>query len=79
MLGVLRRSEGNFTEATRDCLADDLEADRLLIDLRPESEAGLWFLVRGVNPSGPGTYDTGGGSQVGNRDEEIAASPVACP
>jgi len=76
---VLRATEGNFTEATEDCLANDLEGHVLEIDIRPFAAQGFWFLVRGVNEAGPGSYDVRLDSQVGSRDEEIAASPLACP
>ena len=78
-LPLLRRNEGNFTEATEECLANDLEETELLYELQPEHRQGFWFLVRAVFSDGNGTYNAPGGSQIGLRDEEINASPLSCP
>jgi hypothetical protein len=78
-LGVLRTSGGDFTQATEECLANDLAPTELSYGIDPPSGQGSWFLVRGVNCAGNGTYDSGTASQVGLRDAEIAASPDACP
>ena len=40
---------------------------------------GYWYLVRGVNCKGKGTYNSGGAAQIGLRDGEIAASGSDCP
>jgi hypothetical protein len=79
-ISTLASSGGNFTMATEICLANDLP-DRSLSDGgKPPAGDAYWYLAREVNTcSGPGTYDEGVPSQVGQRDAEIAASPVACP
>jgi hypothetical protein len=45
----------------------------------PTEGAGFWLLVRAVNCGGNGTYDSGGTTQIGVRDAEIAASTNHCP
>lgn len=74
-LGYLCSSAGDFTGATDPCLASGYDGSVLPFTATPSSGDGMWFLVREVG----GTYDTGGGSQVGTRDDEIDASPVSCP
>ena len=70
---------GDFTISTGTCMANDTPA-RSASDFRtPQAGNGFWYLVRGVNCGGDGTYDTGGASQVGLRDPEIAASGAHCP
>jgi hypothetical protein len=78
-LPSLASSHGDFTLALRACLGDDLtEMSRYDAGL-PAAGNGQWYLVRGVNCKGAGTYDSGAASQVGSRDAEILASPSACP
>jgi cysteine-rich repeat protein len=77
-LGVLHQSGGSFAAATTSCLADDLavtQADHSA--LVPGPGGALFFLVRAVNCSGPGSYDEGY-SQVAPRDGGIEASPGRC-
>jgi M6 family metalloprotease-like protein len=45
----------------------------------PAPGQGFWYLVRGRNDCGVGSYDSGAPSQVGSRDPRIAQSPEACP
>ena len=45
----------------------------------PQAGDGFWFLARGDNCRGRGTYDSGAASQSGSRDAEIAAAQFACP
>ena len=45
----------------------------------PAAGEGFWFLVRVVDGEINGTYDSDGPAQVGLRDDEINASPSACP
>jgi hypothetical protein len=78
-VGTLRSSEGNFTTATEECLADNQAATSLSYSGSPGVGAGYWFLVRAVNCGGNGTYNSGAPSQVGDRDAEIAASAFSCP
>jgi len=78
-LVLLRSSLGNFTTATQGCLANDTASTSLAVGLSPGLQQGYWFLVRGNNCGGAGTYDSGDPRQIGLRDAEIAASPSACP
>jgi N-acetylneuraminic acid mutarotase len=79
-LGPLRNSNGNFTTATKACIANDVAAATVSDGEVPPPTGGLWFVVRSVNAcSGAGTYDEPGSSQQGSRDAEIAASASACP
>jgi len=45
----------------------------------PATGAGFWYLVRGGNCGGAGSYNEPAASQSGSRDGEIAASASACP
>jgi hypothetical protein len=77
-LGVLRASEGDFSLATEICLSDDdpriafIDTDDLGVG------EGFWYLVRESGPAGNETYDSCSESQVGMRDDEIAASGEDC-
>jgi hypothetical protein len=79
-LGGLVGTDGDFTSSVSECLENDL-AVVTTIDLEiPSADQGLWYLVRAVNScGGNGTYDDGGGNQVGSRDAEIDASAQHCP
>jgi hypothetical protein len=78
-LVVLRGSGGDFSAATTDCTGDNLFVTTvpLLGDLLPGE--GIWYLVRGANCKGKGTFDSGGPTQVGLRDAEIAVTGNDCP
>jgi len=78
-LNALRASSGDFTTATERCLADDLAATNASDTDTPAAEHGYWYVVRGVNCGGTGSYDSGAPSQPASRDAEIAASVHACP
>ena len=78
-LVMLRSSTGNFALATNDCLANDPTTTMLLYSNTPTPGQGFWFLVRGENCGGKGSYDSGAPRQVGLRDAEIAASGHDCP
>ncbi len=78
-LVVLMRSGGDFSQATEECLADDLPDTSLSYALRPGPGEGFWFLVRAADGDGSDSYDTCSASQVEGRDAEIAASTVDCP
>ncbi len=79
-LSTLRASGGDFSTSTDRCLGARLAATSLLVPGSPPSAGdGFWFLVRGANCRGRGTFDSGSPSQVGSRDAEIAASPNHCP
>ena len=78
-LVTLRSSTGNFALATDSCLANDPTTTMLLYSNTPAPGQGFWFLVRGENCGGKGSYDSGAPRQVGLRDAEIAASGHDCP
>ena len=78
-LSALRSSNGNFQSATQACLADDTIATSFAASGTPSAGDGFWFLVRGGNCGGHGTYDADGPTQIGLRDTEIAASGHDCP
>jgi hypothetical protein len=78
-LGCLRSSGGDFTACTQACLDNDRATVSFLFSAAPAAAAGFWFLVRGVNCGGAGTYDSGDPSQIGSRDAEINASVPSCP
>jgi len=76
---ALSGNEGDFSEATEECLADDHAGLSLDYLESPDAGAGVWFLARRVGDTGSGSYDTGRPSQEGQRDGEIADSGVDCP
>jgi subtilisin-like proprotein convertase family protein len=78
-LGALRSGEGDLTQAVDGCLENDFAASPLPNTDDPAPGEGQWILVRGVTAVEALTYETFAGSQVGLRDEEINASPLACP
>jgi hypothetical protein len=78
-LSTLRNSRGNFAASTEECVAGRLTGTTQPFSGPSVSPGdGLWFLVRGANCKGHGTFDTGHPSQVGARDAEIAASGHDC-
>jgi hypothetical protein len=79
-LSTLQASGGDFAAATGRCVVGKLVAtSHALVEPDPPAGNGLWYLVRGANCHGHGTYDSGAASQVGLRDAEIAASGSDCP
>jgi hypothetical protein len=76
---ALRSSGGNFQSATQACAADNTLGTSVTTGGTPSLGDGFWFLVRGTNCGGNGTYDSGAPRQVGLRDAEIAASGNNCP
>jgi Periplasmic copper-binding protein (NosD)/Intracellular proteinase inhibitor/Bacterial Ig domain len=77
-LATLRQTSGDFTASTRLCLDDDLAATSIPYAGIPEPGQAFWFLVRAVNATQAGSYNSGGAGQVGSRDAEIEASLQAC-
>jgi hypothetical protein len=77
-IGVLRSSGGDFSLSTQTCLDDNNTTEQCTASDDPALGEAFWFLVRGANCGGNGTYDTGAPSQVGLRDAEIAASGNDC-
>jgi N-acetylneuraminic acid mutarotase len=78
-LQSLLGSGGDFTTAIRACLANDSTATSMAATDTPPAGGGSFYLVRGINCGGNGTYDSGSSSQVGSRDSGINASPNSCP
>lgn len=78
-LGALRSTAGDFTSSTNLCLGNDIAASAVVDAAVPEAGAGFWYLVRGSNCAGAGTYDDPAASRAGPRDAAIAASAGACP
>jgi hypothetical protein len=78
-LSPLRASGGNFTTATDACLADNTSLTSAADPSLSSPGDGPWYLVRGLNCGGNGTYDSGAASQAGSRDAEVNASSHACP
>lgn len=78
-LGLLRSSGGDFSVATDSCLASKDSATLQTDGDLPATGEGFWYLARGANCSGPGSYDSAGLSQDGSRDAEIDAAPGSCP
>jgi FG-GAP repeat protein len=76
---TLTSTGGDFTAATLGCVANDLTATSTTYTGVPASGQAFWFLVRGGNCAGRGTYDSGSAAQVGSRDSEINASTATCP
>ena len=75
----LNESAGDFTLATRACLANDQNDTSFPSSQSPAPGSGYWYLVRDITPAGNGTYDTGDPAQQGSRDAGIDASAQACP
>jgi len=78
-ISTLRASGGNFTTATLACSGNDLAATFLGAPELPAAGQATWYIVRGENCGGHGTYDSGAPSQVGSRDAGINASAQSCP
>lgn len=77
-LDVLR-STGSFALATDLCIANDTTQLSVPYSANPAPGSAFWFVARGIDCSGPSTYDSGAPSQVGSRDAGIQASAFACP
>jgi len=77
-VGLLRTSGGDFTAAMVSCIAFHINATSSIGNGVPAVGSAWWFVVRGNNCGGAGTYDSGGPGQVGSRDAELDASPLSC-
>ena len=75
----MRRSGGDYSLATDDCLANNHTATTLTTSDPPPAGGGFWFLVRGENCGGMGSCDSGGVGQAGQRDAAIGSSGNDCP
>ena len=77
-LGTLLASSGDFAASVQECTVDATRATSLPFAIDPDPEQGFWFLVRGGNCAGPGSYESDGAGQVAPRDPQLGAPP-ACP
>ena len=71
-------AEGGMSAATTGCVADDAPPSSILIGTVPPLGTGFWYLVRGVNCGGPGSYGAGDPPLPLSRDEAIALSGNDC-
>lgn len=71
-------AEGGMSAATTGCVADDAPPSSILIGTVPPLGAGFWYLVRGVNCGGSGSYGAGDPPPPLSRDEAIALSGNDC-
>ena len=78
-LKLLRKRDGDFSQATTDCLENDLTATSRDDAETPSAGEGFWYLVRAANCAGSATFDSGALSQFEPRDAQLQASPSACP
>ena len=75
-LSTLHSSNGNFQVATQTCIVANAPGTSFTTGGTPSAGDGYWFLVRGRNCGGMGTYNDG--SQVESRDAGIVASGNDC-
>jgi hypothetical protein len=79
-LSTLRASGGNFAVATRRCTAGKISGTSVsAAGPAPPAGDAAWYLVRGANCRGRGTYNDGTASPPAGRDAGIAASQRGCP
>jgi hypothetical protein len=78
-LAMLRGSGGDFSLATDGCVANDVGDTSQPFDDTPAAGQGIWFLVRGVSPAGPSTFQSLSGYPESLRDAEIDAAAASCP
>jgi hypothetical protein len=79
-LKALRANAGDFSGSLLGCVVNNSPFAGAVHPAAPPIGDGFYYLVRANAFDGSdGSYDGADGTQVGRRDEEIAASPVACP
>jgi N-acetylneuraminic acid mutarotase len=78
-LSILLGTRGDFSSATRACLADNLAGLTSTSSEVPVTGGAFWYVVRPVNCGGNGTYDSGDAAQAGLSDAGINASASSCP
>ncbi len=78
-VATLLATAGDFTSATNVCMGDEIPGTSTLEQATPAPGEAWWYLVRGSNCAGNGTYDSGVPGQQGSRDSEIDAAGGACP
>lgn len=70
-------SSGGLTVA--DCLSEYLDATSIFEPSVPAMGEMLWFAVRGESCAGPGSFNSGGATQVGDRDTGVEGASANCP
>ena len=75
---ALHHDPNRFFAATLGCIGENLADPVTVFEGTPPPGDGFWFLVRGVNCGGSGTYNTSGPSQPGDRDEGIGDTGADC-
>jgi hypothetical protein len=70
-LPTLLATDGDFGQATLECLANDLEDTSLTLEEVTPVVGGYWYLVRGVASFGDQTFGSYGASQAAPRDAGI--------
>src|SRR5262249_48209645 len=61
-LAALRATHGDFSQATTDCLENDLTGTSREDATTPDAGDGFWYLVRAANCGGSSTFDSGAAS-----------------
>ena len=64
---------------TANCLSEYLEATSVPEASLPAAGEILWFAVRGESCAGPGTFNSGGAGQSGDRDAGVEGASPVCP
>jgi hypothetical protein len=77
-LQALRSSGGSFGTSTVGCVANNSTLGSAADGTTPAPGDGYWYLVRGINCGGSGTFDTGQPDQIRSRDAGIAGSGNDC-
>jgi len=78
-LNVLRQTGGDFTAATRGCLASNTASSPAGAPDNPPAGEAFWYFVRARGGVAGTTYDSGDPGQGGTCDARIDASPDSCP
>jgi hypothetical protein len=78
-LNTLLNDPLRFQAATLGCIGENIDTTGLVFEGTPPPPGdGFWFLVRGVNCGGVGTYNTLLPSQPDDRDVAIGTSTLDC-
>ncbi len=79
-LDQLVANDGDFSTTVIACLENDITDTTATDTDEPSSPGqGFYYLVRGNNANGNGTYSTGRPEEESGRDTEIDLSPNKCP
>ncbi|MGD8377765.1 MAG: hypothetical protein PVF68_16655, partial [Acidobacteriota bacterium] len=73
-VALLRSAAGDLAAAAPECLAAGGAETSLAYGDAPAAGDAWWFLVRGANCAGGGSFDSGGPGQAGPRSD-----PAICP